>query len=167
MPQTIQLGRNAAAGNSPSIQEWSYSGGSWVTGAVMIINTGLAQEAGATPTTNILGIALQPVDTNLGFQAANSPLQVTGRKSTTSILMANGGRTIYRGSLVNASPTIVVPTVANVGVAYGLSKQGGVWCVDTSLTGASSAVVVIAFNTTTPDGGFVFFQFKSAALALP
>lgn len=163
----MQIGRVPGSGTpSVTIQGWKYSGGSWVNGAVMIIAAGLAQEAGAAPVANILGIALQPVDSNLGFGAANSPLQVTGRKSTVSIAMANS-RTIFRGSLVNGSATVVAPQDTDVGAKYGVSKQGGVWCVDKALTGASGCVNVVDYDLTTPDGGFVFFQFIASTLALP
>ena len=167
MPQTMQVGRVHGSGTpSVAIQGWKYSGGTWAIGAVMTINAGLAQEAAATPVANILGIALQAVDTNLGFGAANSPLQVTGRKSTVSVAMANS-RTIFRGSLVNNSAVVVAPQDSDVGTKYGVSKQGGVWCVDKNLTGANGCVIVVGYNLTTPDGGFVFFQFVASTLALP
>lgn len=166
MPQNIQVGKVAGQTYSP-VKAWAYPNAqTFKIGAAMILSANKAQEAGATPTTNILGFAAQPVDSNLGFGAANSPTQVTGRNQTVSILTANS-ETVFRGSLVNASAVVVAPAITDVGVKYGLSSQGGVWCVDKALTGASAAVQVVDYDTSTSDGGFVYFKVLVAALALP
>lgn len=162
----MQPGKVPGSTGVPQIKAWPYSGGSFKKGAVLIISANIAAEAAANPTANIIGVSLQPVDSNLGFGAANSPLQVTGRNTTVSVSVANR-QTIFRSALTNGSDVLVVPATADVGTNYGVRKIAagsgiGQWEADKA---ATACLKVYDFDTT--GDGIVYFRFLEAALAMP
>lgn len=167
MTMMTQPGKVPGGTGAPQIKAWPYSGGTFKKGAAMIISANIAAEAAANPTANLIGISAQPVDSNLGFQAANSPLQVTGRNTTCSIFQANR-LTIFRSVLTNASDVEVTPATADVGTSYGLRKiatgiGAGIWCADKA---ATACLKVYDFEVNSPDP-FVYWKFLEAALAIP
>lgn len=150
----------------PTVRYVDYpTGQTFKLGACLISDTatGLTKEAAATPTTNIVGFALQPADSAPGFNMANQPSTVTYRKQAVS--MAAAARdTVFLAALVNGSATPVAPAQTDVYTNYGLSSQGGTWAVDKALTGASAAVKVIGFDSTT---NLVKFKVLESALGTP
>lgn len=160
----IQAARVPGGTGMPGVKAWTYSGGTFKRGAIMIVSANIAAEAGVAPVASIIGVALQDVDTNLGFGAANSPTQVTGRNTTVSIATANR-QTIFSGAITNNSDTLVTPALADVGTARGLRKRAAdsIWTVDQT---AASAVRVESYDLDQVDKP-VFFKFLEAALALP
>lgn len=108
-------------------------------GAVLILASNLLSEAGSTPTTGIVGIALQAAFTNPGnslpytsLLASGSP--IGGRPNDISVAI-NDKVTIFSGRLVNGATDPVTPAVTDIGVSYGVAKDAnGIWYVDQANT---------------------------------
>lgn len=160
----INSARTPGGSGMPGIRAWTYSGGTFKRGAVMIIAANIASEAAANPVANILGVALQDVDTNLGFGAANSPLQVTGRNTTLSLAQANR-MTVFSGALTNNTDVLITPVLGDVGNTHGVRKRAAdsIWTVDQT---ATDCLKVDSYDLDQTDKP-VFFKFLEAALAMP
>ena len=149
----------------PVVQPLAYTGSpAIVIGSVCIWNAGYVDIAGANPT-EVVGVALQAVDTNPGFSAANSPATITGRNSTVSVVRPNN-QTVFCGQATNNSSTIVVGARANVGAQYGLTAYSGIWTVDFNKSASNLLVEVVGFDTTLYSSvGVVFFKFLPSVLS--
>lgn len=104
-------------------------------GAVLILASNLLSEAGATPTTGIVGIALQAAFTNPGNQlpftsslASGSP--IGGRPNDISVAV-NDKVQQFSGRMVNGATDPVTPAVTDIGTSYGVAKDSnGIWYVN-------------------------------------
>lgn len=110
---------------------------------------------------SIVGISLQPADTNPGFQAANTPATITGRNQTVTIAIPNDN-TIFAAQFTNNSSTVIAPALTDVGVQYGITAYTGVWTVDKSKTGGSARVTIVGVDVVQQ---LVFFRIISSFLA--
>lgn len=176
MPRYIEPAR-FPTGTAPSIQGMVYApaGQTFIQGAPLVFN-GSQQVIEATSpiaTAILIGFALQAVDTNPGYQAANSPTVITGRSGVVSVAMANAP-TVFSSNLVNNSSTLVSPTQADIGVSYGLKSyvvatmfgNQNIWYVDKNLTAGNATVTIVAIDITAGNQ-IVFWKVLAARLALP
>lgn len=148
-------------GNVFAVRNGQYAdAATFVKGDLLIYSSGELTEAGADPT-GIVGVALQDVATNPGFQAANNPTVSTGRQQTVSYAVANTVTT-FAAKLTNNSATYIAPAVADIGVSYGVTVQNGIWTVDKSKTGGDARVVVRSIDITNK---LVFVQFLDTAIS--
>jgi len=144
------------SGKVPAIQRISSANGQTFTdGAILVYSSGQVVEGGTNPD-DLVGIALQPADTNPGFAMANNPATITGRTQAVSLARFNDF-TVFMATLTNNSSATVAPTQADVGAQYGLTAYSGIWTVDKNKTGANARVEVTGFDTTVY-GGVVFFK---------
>lgn len=159
MPIRMNAVRNPVGIGTPNIQALPYdSADAIVVGSVLISTAGIANLAGADPAL-ILGIALQAADTNPGYQAANSPVPITGRSATIDIAIADAN-TIYMATLTNGSSTRIAPADANIRLQYGITAYSGIWTVDTAKTAADARVQIVGYSTEIYGApGVVFFRF--------
>lgn len=138
----------------------------FVAGDIVVYDgDGELVEAGANPL-NIVGVALQSVNTNPGWDAANSPVVSTGRQRTVSTAIANQV-TEFVAKLTDGSSTYVQPVLADIGQSYGVTVQNGVWTIDKAKGGADARVIVTDYNADPEAGpvGFVYFKFLQSAIA--
>lgn len=151
------------AGKVEPVQRMAYTGSpSIVIGSVLIYSSGNVDVGGANPT-EIVGTALQAVDTNPGFSAANSPATITGRSQTVSVSRPNDS-VIYAANFTNGSSTLVTPAQTDVGAQYGITAYSGLWTVDKNKTAGNARVEVVGFDTSVY-GGVVFFKWLSSFLS--
>jgi hypothetical protein len=109
------------------------NGQTFKKGAPLILTAGVASECGATPAA-VWGFALEDADSRPGFNAANAPTIVTGRKQEVSAARADR-ITVFSMRGVNGGTDPVTPVQANVGVKYGIAKDAnGEWRLDTANT---------------------------------
>jgi hypothetical protein len=159
MPRVINVGRLRAGATGFKTSNLTYANGqTYLQGAPLVHTLGVVSECAANPVV-IYGFAAAPAASGLGYGAANSPTQVTGRVQSTPIWEANDQE--FTAALVNGSAVLVAPTVADVGVTtYGLSKQtiNGVptWVVDKA---ATASVQITKIDT---DLNIVYFKVKVA-----
>jgi hypothetical protein len=165
------------AGDAPDIQGMVYApaGQTFVIGAPLVFNGSQQVIEATSPITTavLLGVAMQGVDTNPGYQAANTPVNITYRSGVVSVARANR-ITVFSGNLVNGSSALVTPVQTDIGVNYGLKSyvvatmfgNQNVWFVDRSQTAGNACVTVVAIDTTAGNQ-IVFFKFMEARLALP
>jgi hypothetical protein len=147
----------------PDIQYLQHTSGyAGILGSVVVFSSGEIAVAGADPT-GIVGVALAAANTAPGYNMQNNPTVITGRQRKIAVARANR-ITVFVGYLTTSSSTKVNPTIANVGVSYGITAYSGIWTVDTGKTGATERVTVIDFEPLTNS---VLFKFKEAALATP
>lgn len=139
------------------------SGATFVKGEPVIWSAGEIAGAGANPALGtIVGIALAAVNTNPGYDAANSPATFTGRTRAVTVVIPNQ-QTIFSADMTNNSSTVVAPAQTDVGVQYGITAYSGAWTVDRNKTGANERVEVVGITgTTTADR--VLFKFLNTAL---
>ncbi len=115
-----------------------------------------AAETGAV----IVGVAAQSVNTNPGYDAANSPTVITGRDQTVSVWLATR-RNVFKATLVNNSDTSVAAVQANVGVSYGFRIiSAGIWAIDKNITATNDGATIVAFDAQDPTT--VYFTFNAA-----
>ncbi len=139
------------SGSVPRIVSRPYkTGEAIIRGSVCVLDAnGDLTLCGADPA-EVTGIAAEGAGTRPGYDAANSPTVVTGRKQELSLLEANGD-TIFAG--VSAAGT--APTKAHVDNQYGIAKDAnGDWGVD--LTDTTNKVVEIVDIDI--DRGLFFFK---------
>ena len=127
-----------------------------VKGSVLIFTSGEVDIA-LTDSTPLVGVALQDVNTNPGFEVGHSSqvLVTTGRLEEISVALANT-TTIFSGAATSD------PTIANVGVSYGINIAAGIWTVD--FTDTTTTRVTITDIDTIED--IVFFKFMPAHFAI-
>ncbi len=124
-----------------------------VIGSVLIYDTGEAALSGADPAL-ILGVALQAAGTAPGYDAANSPVPITGREQKIAYARAND-TTIFQAKITNGSSTRVTPVAADVGSNFGITAYSGVWTVDRAKTAGDARVIVTAIDL---ERNMVFFR---------
>ncbi len=133
----------------------------FLIGDVVKYSSGELVEATAAETgAVIVGVAAQSVNTNPGYDNANSPTVITGRDQTTSVWLATR-RNVFRATLVNNSDTSVACTQANVGISYGFRIiSAGVWAIDKNITATNNAATIVGFDPN--ETSTVFFTFDAA-----
>ena len=156
----IRVGR-IPGGGQENVQAISQKAAeTFVTGAVLTLTAGVAEEAGVAPTT-AAGIALQGADSGPGHDAGNSPTEVTGLFSGISMAVADGV-TRFISDLTDDSDVIVTPTVADIGTDVGLrARTDGTWTADKTAANAPIKIVDIDL-----DNNSVIFVFNSTAFEL-
>lgn len=108
----------------------------------------------------IVGVAAQSVNSNPGYNAANSPTVVTGKSQTVSVWLADR-LNVFKATLVNNSDVSVACTQANVGISYGFRKiSAGYWAIDKNITATNDGATLVAFDPN--DTSTVFFTFNAA-----
>jgi hypothetical protein len=154
--------------DAPTVISGRYATGqTFIKGAILARTAGELVEA-TSPITGatIAGVALEACASRPGYDAANSPTVVTGRKQEISYVVADDEQ-IFSAQLVNNSTVVVAPTTADIGVAYGIKPQvvssKNEWYVDKSQTAANSCCTIVDIDT---DLNIVFFKFLSARLAV-
>lgn len=117
--------------------------------------------ATASETTAVfVGVALQNVGSNPGYDAANSPTVITGQAQTVVIALCDRNN-IFKANLVNNSDTPVAAVQANIGVSYGLRKIAvGQWAVDKNITATNDCVTIVDFDELDPT--IVYFIWNTA-----
>lgn len=113
-----------------------------VNGSLVFLSAGLLNLCGANPAL-ILGVALQGIDTNPGF---NLPYQgqttvITGRSSKIPVALARG-ITIFTCRGVNGGTDPVTPVVADLGVSYDVVNLTTIWHLNTASSAAARVTVV-------------------------
>lgn len=113
-----------------------------VNGSLVVLTAGLLNLCGANPA-SILGVALQAIDTNPGF---NLPYQsqttvITGRSSKIPVALARG-ITIFTCRGVNGGTDPVIPVQTDVGVSYDVVNTAGIWNLNTASTANARVTVV-------------------------
>lgn len=138
------------------------TGQTFIKGALLVFNgSGLVVECGADPTL-VAGVAGQAVNTSYGYDAANSPVPVTGREPVVSMCVANS-TTIFSGRMINGGTDPVTPALTDIGVNYGVAKTAaGEWVVDQADT-THDVVIIVKVDITNK---FVYFKFLPAVLNL-
>lgn len=141
-------------GSVPSVTYGLYeTAAAIVIGSVLIYDTGNYDLAGADPAL-IAGVALQAAGTAPGYDAANSPVPITGRQQKIAVAIADRN-TVFSAQLTNGSSTVVTPATTDVGSQYGITAYSGKWTVDRNKTGANARVQVIAIDL---ERNLVFFR---------
>ena len=130
-----------------------------VQGSLLIFDTGEYALAGADPAL-IAGVALQAKNTAPGYDAANSPVPITGREQKIAIAIADKNST-FMATLTNGSATRIAPVIGDVGAQYGVTAYSGVWTVDQAKTAADARVQIVGYSLIGPTAGVgvVFFKF--------
>jgi len=159
----IQFARRGGTG-VPYIQSQKYK-----TGEAIIKGTVLAEDAngelivhlGGTNVA-VVGIALEAAGSRPGFDAANSPTVVTGRKQEISFIVADL-ESVFSAQLTgDAGVTVTTAAQTHVGEEYGIVVDAnGIWYVDTTET-TTKIFDIIDFD---PDLNVVFVKFREAAIA--
>jgi hypothetical protein len=157
-PVRIMQPARTPGGTVPPVGWYRYTDGqTFIRGEVLVFDGSGSVEVDSTDPTPIVGVALQGADTAPGYQAANSPTTFTYRQQKVSVALARPGE-VFRSQLTNGSSTPVTPTIADVGVSYGITPYSGVWTVDKNKTSTDKRVTVVGFDDMTND---VFFTFLS------
>lgn len=112
------------------------TGETFKIGACLVFDAnGELVECGADPST-ISAIAAEPAGSRPGYDAANSPLVVTGRKQEVSVWDLGEGY-IFSMRGVNGGTDPVTPTQTMVDEQYGVAKDAdGIWYLDLAETTA-------------------------------
>lgn len=149
---------------------------SWIKGAILApdpANPGMVIEADDEPT-QVLGIALQKVNSNPGFEVANESQVIykTYIQNTCSTAVANRN-TIFSGVLLDDDQAIILPTKEMVFSQFGAAKDdNGRWY----LTQGGAVVEVVDVVLPRPigsaipgisHGGFLLFKFLPDVIAGP
>ena len=148
----------------PSVRALPYTTGqTFVKGDILKQTAGLLVISPATPIAGVVGIALQDVATNPGYQAANNPVTSTGLQQTVSVAMADNV-TEFVAKFTNGSAVYIAPANTDIGVSYGVTVQNGVWTVDKAkvTVGTNTTVVITGVDITNQ---FVYFKFLASVIA--
>lgn len=160
----IKPGRTTS-GNVPRITSRPYATGqTFKIGAILIFDGSKnVIEASATPTTAV-GIAAEPAGSRPGFNAANSPLVVTGANQEVGVYDANDD-TVFSMRGVNGGTDPVVPVQAtHVGTKYGAIKDAnGIWALNIADT---TNLMFEVFDIDIPNNIF-FCKFLTSAMVEP
>lgn len=113
-----------------------------VTGSLVVLSAGLLNLCGANPAL-ILGVALEPIDTNPGYSPpfSGQTTVYTGRSSKIPVALARG-LTIFSCRGVNGATDPVTPVQADVGVSYDVVLAAGQWYINTASVANARATVV-------------------------
>lgn len=117
-------------GNVASVLSGAYTTGqTFLKGALLVLSSGSLVECSATPTA-AHGIALEPVASKPGWNAANSPTVITGRVQEVSYGVADR-ITVWSCRGVNGATDPVTPAITHIGVKYGAVKDAnGIWALN-------------------------------------
>lgn len=163
MGRRFQNARNAKT--VPQVQSNAYADGQvFKKGALVIDNTdGEIVECAADPAA-VLGVALEPAGSKLGYGTANSDQTtvVTGRLQEASILIADRD-TQFSGRAISGGTDPVLPLQTHVGEQYGVAKVGDDWVIDMAEAGAA----VIEITDIRPEDNAFLFKFIESVLARP
>ena len=144
-------------GGVPEIISYEYTGSNIIKGSVVEFSSGQVTIMSSTPTSGIVGIALEPQASKPGFEPSHDSLTTvyTGRVAEVSVAIANLAQ-IFSGAGTNATPA-----VTHIGSTRALVLSGGIWTVDLT-SGSSQSVTVVDVDV---DEEIVFFKFLEAAIA--
>lgn len=116
--------------HAPSVISVAYTTGqTFKKGALLTyVAAGTVSECGADPAT-VAGVALEGAATKPGWDAANSPTQVTGRVQEVSMGVADR-ITIWSMRGINGGTDPLTPTQTMINEQYGSAKVGEDWVLD-------------------------------------
>lgn len=163
MPRGIFPARFQGA-DVPYVQSIPYTSGQTFKKGALVVFDGSQTlvECGSTPTA-ATGVALEGAATRPGYDAANSPTVVTGRKAEVSVAMANR-TTVFSMRGVNGGTDPVTPAQSNVNVKYGVAKgSDGSWYLNI----ADTSNLMFEVIDVDIDNKIFFCKFLEAALVLP
>jgi hypothetical protein len=158
MGRIIEVARSANMGSEEVLNTKYKTGEAIVKGTVLSFDAnGELVVGSSTPATlltaKICGVALEAAASKPGWDAANSPTQVTGRKQEVAYAVPNPNTVFQaRGS--------ADPAQTNVGVQYELAVSAGEWYVNFSGT---TSLMVTVVDVDIPNK-IVFFKFLPAAV---
>ena len=151
-------------GDAPEILSYVYKTSEAILrGSLVVLDgDGLLTVCGADPAA-VLGVALEAAESRPGYDMANSPTVVTGRKQEVSVAVANR-LTIFSMRGVNGGTDPVTPTQTMVGEIYGaLADANGVWTLDLAETTADVFQIV----DVDIDNKIFFCKFLEAVIQTP
>lgn len=159
----IRHARRSSSG-VPLIQSVPYANGqTFKQGATLVwgAGTGTVTETAADPQ-SIAAVAAEAAGSRPGFDAANSPTVVTGRKQEVSAFIVDREEIFAIDGSADGT-TLYTPLIGDLGKLYGLAKDAnGTWYLDTTETTTTSLIVVdIDVDTKT-----MYVKFKSAVIQL-
>jgi hypothetical protein len=128
---------------TPDIRSGVYKDAeTWTRGALLVLDSdGLITECGSDPA-DVVGVALEANDTRPGYDMANSPTVITGRKQEVLYAVANTS-TVFSMRGVNGGTDPSTPAQTNIGESYGALADGaGIWTLDLSETSAKVFTIV-------------------------
>jgi hypothetical protein len=110
----------------------------------------------------VAGVALEAANSRPGWDAANSPTVVTGRKQEISIAVADRSQ-IFSSRMVNGGTDPETPAQTDVDTKFGVVKVGSDWAVD------KADVVNVVVEIVDFDAGrkIVYWKFLEAVINLP
>lgn len=162
----IQFARRSGTG-VPLIASGKYkTGEAIVKGSPLALDSNgeLILHTGTTAVA-VVGIALEAAASRPGYDAANSPTVVTGRKQEISYIVADA-ETIFSAQLsADAGATITVPAQTNIGEVYGFvidAGGSGAWLVDSTET-TTDIFQIVDIDI---DLKIVFVKFMNSALGI-
>lgn len=145
---------------APITQQFPYkTGESIVKGSLVLMDAnGELTLAGADPTV-VLGVAMQKAGSGPGWDAADSPLVITGRNQNLIVALAGsiGGSMVFSGRAVNGGTDPVLPLATHRNESYGVANSGGIWYIDIAETSAK-VVTIVDIDATQNIMYFVFIQ---------
>jgi len=149
--------------HAPSVLSIVYTTGqTFKKGALVVyVAAGTVSECGADPAL-VTGVALEAAASKPGWDAANSPSQVTGRVQEVSVGMADRITTwSMRG--INGGTDPLTPTQTMIDEKYGVAKVGEDWVLDQ----AEVTALVFEVVDIDIDNKIFFAKFLEAVLSLP
>ena len=150
--------------HAPSVLSVAYTTGqTFKKGALLLYAAaGTVSECGADPT-EVSGVALEAAASKPGWDAANSPLQVTGRVQEVSMGVADRITTWSMRGKSAAGGDPLLPAQTHINEQYGVVKVGDDWVLDIDeVTAKVFEVVDIDI-----DNRIFFCKFLEAVLSLP
>ncbi|KKM07085.1 hypothetical protein LCGC14_1737460 [marine sediment metagenome] len=145
-------------GGIPEIVSYQYTGSNIVKGSVVEFSSGQVTIMSSTPSSGIVGIALEDQASKPGFEPSHDSLTTvyTGRVSEVSVAIANL-QTVFSAGFVSGT----VPAISHIGGTRPLVLDTGIWRVSLSASG-TDAVTVVDVDV---DEQIVFFKFLESAIA--
>ena len=134
MGRIIEVARSGNRGSEEVVSTKYKTGESIVKGSLVVKDAnGELTLCGADPAA-VYGVALEAAGSKPGYDAANSPLVVTGRVQEISVAKANAN-TVF--SMRGSSD----PAVSNEGKSYGVTNSSGEWILD--LTDTTNTIFAV------------------------
>lgn len=165
-PRAIQFARRGATGVPLIISGKYKTGEAIVKGSPLLIdaNGELTLHPGGA-SAEVSGIALEAAGSRPGYDAANSPTVVTGRKQEISYIAADA-ETIYSIQLsADAGATITDVAQTHIGEEYGIvidTNGSGAWLLDTTET-TTKIFEIVDIDT---DLNVAFVKFMAVAIGI-
>lgn len=162
MGRRIQPARMIGTG-VPSVLSGGYTTGqTFKRGALIVFAaTGLLSECGADPAL-VSGVALEDAGSKPGWDAANSPAQITGRVQEVSYAVADR-HTVFSMRGINGGTDPLTPTQTMIDEQYGVAKVGNDWVLDQ----AEVAAPVFEVVDIDIDNKIFFCKFLESKISLP